>query len=249
MNLYEYVQNNPINYLDPFGLETKQPPAGQPNTSLGMPGGDSSYYTPAPVTPNPIPSEVSPLWSWGPRAPDLSPAERTKLEQKLEQEKEKTTLAPAPDDYIPMEEFKKMQAERWAREHGMHIMTQEEFNNVLLWMVPEGRIVSPVIKIGKGLLGKVGGALRWAGKALGIGTKTEKAVQKGIEKATQLSKSQHSIDLSKGKRIDLKGRDPKSSGHFNKTTQTQHGYPHVHDPKAPGGVRDPRPSDYSEIGE
>jgi RHS repeat-associated protein len=62
-----------------------------------------------------------------------------------------------------------------------------------------------------------------------------------------LSKSRHNIRYSKNLRMDFKGRNPKSKGHFNKKTQEQLNYPHVADPKYPGGVRSARPSDWIKI--
>jgi hypothetical protein len=47
--------------------------------------------------------------------------------------------------------------------------------------------------------------------------------------------------------MDLKGRHPLSRGHYNKATKEQLGYPHVYDPKYPGGVRAPIANDYIEI--
>ncbi|MFH0791537.1 MAG: hypothetical protein V2A64_07910 [Candidatus Omnitrophota bacterium] len=74
-------------------------------------------------------------------------------------------------------------------------------------------------------------------------------VKKGIKKALEIMRSKHNLRLKDSKRMDLKGRHPNSKGHFNKNTQIRHGYPHVHDPNIPGGVRDPIPQDYREINE
>lgn len=72
-------------------------------------------------------------------------------------------------------------------------------------------------------------------------------IRRGIEKAQELEKKNHNLKLSGGRRIDLKGRHPLSKGHYNKITKEQLDYPHVHDPKYPGGVRMPNANDYIEI--
>ena len=72
-------------------------------------------------------------------------------------------------------------------------------------------------------------------------------VVRGVRIAEQLKKSQHNLFLFDGKRMDLKGRSPFSTGHFNKTTQVQYRYPHVVDPSVPGNVRAATPSDFLEV--
>jgi RHS repeat-associated protein len=67
------------------------------------------------------------------------------------------------------------------------------------------------------------------------------------EKVNEIMKKDHSIELSNDVRIDFKGRDPLSRGHYNKTTKETFDYPHVHDPKSPGGVRSINENDYLEI--
>src|SRR5690606_14056098 len=54
------------------------------------------------------------------------------------------------------------------------------------------------------------------------------------------------LNLKNGRRIDFRPQHPKGAGHFNKTTQTRYKYPHVADPKAPGGVRNINNSDWIE---
>jgi hypothetical protein len=72
--------------------------------------------------------------------------------------------------------------------------------------------------------------------------------RRGFEKAKCISKSRHNIELGPDVRIDLKGRGlGKSSGHHNKATGKRHGFPHVHDPNAVGGVRDAIDDDYRLI--
>jgi len=72
-------------------------------------------------------------------------------------------------------------------------------------------------------------------------------IRSGILKAREISTSRHNVKLTKGLRMDLKGRDSLSEGHYNKAMKEIHGFPHVHDPKAPGGSRMPSAEDYIYI--
>ena len=72
-------------------------------------------------------------------------------------------------------------------------------------------------------------------------------IRRGISTARDVARVRHNIQLSNGLRVDLKAGFPGRMGHFNKVTQEMHGFPHVHDPNVPGGVRDITADDYINI--
>jgi len=119
-------------------------------------------------------------------------------------------------------------AQNWAGE-----MTQIGLEEAMTYAV-SGGVLSVVVKVAK-----------WGKRLLKI--RKLKKIKEGIKKARKIAKTKHNIKLKNGKRIDLKGRHPNSKGHYNKTTGEQLKYPHVHDPKAPGGTRKPTVKDYIEI--
>ena len=84
-------------------------------------------------------------------------------------------------------------------------------------------------------------------KALWQGVSRFGQIRGGIQKTKSLAKSNHNLKLRNGNRIDIKGRHPNSKGHYNKVTDEQFNYPHVHDSNYPGGVRAPIANDYIEI--